>query len=238
LLNERAAGRIRCRHGEPIYRRQAFPLTYFWQRIDGRRIEHEIFWQRIDGLIEHKITVGNSVIRRGPPFVQATPPPPFKKMGEPDEDEPGTAQSPRKLKSDELCWILGSSQQAADVELPLVQLHRDDILRRLEESGYLPLQHKLPLSPPVSQETAEPNPTPVKQSVLDPVVQVAEAMAKTVKSGSAAAWIIKLHPDDWNVVTAGKIRQEAARKGVTLSARAYQHALAKMRRALIQYDKR
>src|SRR5262249_19531739 len=83
------------------------------------------------------------------------------------------------------------------------------------------------------------DPTPVKQSVLNPVAQVAEAMAKTAKSGSAAAWIIKLHPDDWNVVTAGKIRQEAARKGATLSARAYQHALAKMRAALIQlHDKR
>jgi len=132
LLNERAAGRIRCRHGEPIYRGQAFPLTYVWQRIDGR--------------VEHEITVSNSVIRRGAPFVQATPPPPFKKMGEPDEDEPGTAQSPRKLKSDELSWILGSSQQAAEVELPLVQLNRDDILRRMQENGYLPLQHELPLS--------------------------------------------------------------------------------------------
>ena len=58
-----------------------------------------------------------------------------------------------------------------------------------------------------------------------------------LNASSAAAWIIKLHSNDWNVVTAGKIRQEAARKGATLSARAYQHALAKMRRALIQYDK-
>jgi hypothetical protein len=225
LLIELAARRIRYRHlGEPIYRGWAFPLLYFWHRIDK--------------LIEHEISVRNSVIRRGPGFVQATPSPPLKRMNEPDEDEPGTAQSPRELKPDELCWILGSSQQAADVELPLVQLNRDDILRRMQECGYLPLQHKLPLSPPASQETAEPNSTPAKQSVLDPVVQVAEAMAETVKSGSAAAWIIKLHPNDWNVVTAGKIRQEAARKGATLSARAYQHALAKLRRALIQYDKR
>jgi len=141
LLIELAAGRIQYRfQDKPIYHRQAFPLTYFWQRVDR--------------LIEHEITVSNSVIRRGPPFVQATPPPPFKKMGEPDEDEPGTAQSPRKLKLDELCWILGSSQQAADVEILLVQLNRDDILRRMQENGYLPLQHELPLSSSVSP----PNP--------------------------------------------------------------------------------
>ena len=225
LLIELAAGRIQYRfQDKPIYHRQAFPLTYFWQRVDR--------------LIEHEITVSNSVIRRGPPFVQATPPPPFKKMGEPDEDEPGTAQSPRKLKLDELCWILGSSQQAADVEILLVQLNRDDILRRMQERGYLPLQQELPLPASTSQVSAASDPTfPAKQSVLNPVAQVAEAMAETVKSGSAAAWIIKLHSNDWNVVTAGKIRQEAARKGATLSARAYQHALAKMRRALIQYDK-
>ena len=221
LLVELEAGRIHYRYRDkPIYRGQAFPLTYFWQRFDG--------------LIEHKITVSNSVIRRGAPFVQATPPPPFKKMGEPDEDEPGTAQSPRKLKPDELCWILGSSQQAADVELPLIQLNRDDILRRMQENGYLPQQQELPLPAPASQISAELDPTSVKQSVLNPVAQVAEAMANTAKSGSAIAWIVKLHPDDWNVVTAGKFCQEAARQGATLTVRAYQYALVKMRTALAQ----
>jgi len=221
LLIELAAGRIQYRfQDKPIYHGQAFPLTYFWQRVDG--------------LIEHEITVSNSVIRRGAPFVQATPPPPFRKMGELDEDEPGTAQSPRKLKPDELRWILGSSQQAVDVELPLVQLNRDDILRRMQENGYLPQQQELPLSSPVSQEPVELDLTPIKQSVLNSVAQVAEAMAETAKSGSAIAWIVKLHPDDWDVVTAGKFCQEAARQGATLTARAYQHALVKMRTSLAQ----
>jgi len=225
LLAELEAGRIRYRrNGDPIYRGWAFPMDYFWLRVGG--------------LVEHEITVSNSVIRRGASFVQATPPPPRKKMGEPDEDKLGTAQSPRKLRLDELHWILDPDRRETVVELRLVQLNRDDILRRMQERGYLPLQQELPLPASTSQVSAESDPTfPVKQSVLNPVAQVAEAMAETVKSGSAAAWIIKLHSNDWNVVTAGKIRQEAARKGATLSARAYQHALAKMRRALIQYDK-
>ena len=141
LLIELAAGRIQYRfQDKPIYHGQAFPLTYFWQRVDG--------------LIEHEITVSNSVIRRGPPFVKATPPPPFKKRGEPDEDELGTAESPRKLDPDELEWILAPSQQATVVELPLVQLNRDDILRRMQECGYLPLQQELPLPASASQESA------------------------------------------------------------------------------------
>ena len=158
LLTERAAGRIGCHHGTPIYRGLAFPLSYVWQGVDWRGVERrvvcEIFWQRADGLVEHEITVSNSVIRRGPPFVKATPPPPFKKRGEPDEDELGTAESPRKLDPDELEWILAPSQQATVVELPLVQLNRDDILRRMQECGYLPLQQELPLPASASQESA------------------------------------------------------------------------------------
>src|SRR5262249_15655442 len=93
---------------------------------------------------------------------------------------------------------------------------------------------ELSLSPPASQKSAESNSTSVKQSVLSSAAQVAEEMAKTAKSGSAVAWVIKLHPDDWDVVTAGKIYQKAARQGATLSVLAYQQALAKMRGALIR----
>jgi hypothetical protein len=141
LLIELSAGRIRYRYQDkPIYRGRAFPLIYFWQRFDD--------------LVVHEITARNSVIRSGITFTPATPPPPFKKMGEPDEDEPGTTQSPRKLKPDELRWILDPGRQATVVELPLVRLHRDDILRRLQEDGYLPLQHELLLS----SSASPPNP--------------------------------------------------------------------------------
>ena len=50
------------------------------------------------------------------------------------------------------------------------------------------------------------------------------------KSGSADAWIDELHPNDWHLVTAGKIHQEAAKRGCKLSLRTFQRTLANRHR--------
>jgi len=49
------------------------------------------------------------------------------------------------------------------------------------------------------------------------------------RSGSADAWINELHPNDWHLVSAGKIYRDAASRGSTLTLRAFQRALKRRR---------
>jgi hypothetical protein len=65
---------------------------------------------------------------------------------------------------------------------------------------------------------------------LIPSPRTAEQGKAKAKPGSAAAWIDELHPNDWHLVSAGKICQEAGRHGSNLTVRAFQHALAKKRK--------
>jgi hypothetical protein len=142
LLSELEAKRIRYRHGAPIYRGWVFPLSYVWARLGG--------------LVAHEITPSNAVIRKGPALVRGELvlelPSLFERDNEPDETERYVAD-PR-----------GSTTV---VEVPLVQLHRDDILRRLQARGFMPLQHELPLSSPTpneplaTQDAAAPEPAPI-----------------------------------------------------------------------------
>jgi hypothetical protein len=59
--------------------------------------------------------------------------------------------------------------------------------------------------------------------------RLAEQKPSSSKPGSAAAWIDELHPNDWHLVTAGKIYQEAVKRGCKLARRTFQDALRKRR---------
>jgi hypothetical protein len=59
--------------------------------------------------------------------------------------------------------------------------------------------------------------------------QPIEQEPSSSKPGSAAVWIDKLHPNDWQLLSARKIHQEAAKAGCKLSLRSFQRALAKRR---------
>jgi len=69
-------------------------------------------------------------------------------------------------------------------------------------------------------------PPAIPQSDNRPV----EQEPSSSKPGSADAWIDKLHPNDWQLFTAGKIHQEAATHGCILTLRSFQRALSKRRR--------
>jgi hypothetical protein len=124
LLAELEAGRIRYRHGKPIYRGWAFPLSYFWARLGE--------------LVAHEIAPNNAVIRKGPALVRAELVLELPSLFKPDNEPKETEETER--------YVADPQGSMTVVELPLVQLHRDDILRRMQACGHLPLQHKLPLS--------------------------------------------------------------------------------------------
>jgi len=72
----------------------------------------------------------------------------------------------------------------------------------------------------------------VRDGLLPPPWIKQQSSVPAAKPGSAVAWILDLHPNDWHLQTAGKIYRKAAGRGCTLTRRSFERALAKLR-----YDK-
>jgi hypothetical protein len=111
LSATKRAERICWRYqGKAQFSGHAFPLEdYFWVRAPK---------------VRHEITADGAVIRKGPALVQAK-----------------WARKPKgwkRFKPDEVPYVFDPQGRSTTVRLPLVQLHRDDILRRLRETGLLP----------------------------------------------------------------------------------------------------
>jgi len=62
-----------------------------------------------------------------------------------------------------------------------------------------------------------PAPAPAEQKIVAP------------RPGSAAAWILDLHPNDWRLQSAGRIFQEATARGCTRTKRSFERALEKLK---------
>ena len=145
LLIEVSAKHIRYRyHGKLEFDGWAFPEPYFWWRNKK--------------FVRHEITASGTVIRTGAALVPAkrstqSVPPGWRVVYMPSD------------KDGNECYVL-DVQRSVTVRMPLVQLHRDDIVRRLRERGFMSAsdstsaQQKLPLptpspSPPLSEQATQ-----------------------------------------------------------------------------------
>src|SRR5262249_53630179 len=143
LLIELHAKRIRYRyHGQAKCEGWEFPLTYVWLRHDK--------------LITHEITLDATVIRRGITLVRAKPPPPMRRRKGFTRLNPGARDSEER-------YVFDPHGRTTVTRLELVQLHRGDILRRLQERGLLPMQQELSLPATAPNKLAEPTIAPAKK---------------------------------------------------------------------------
>jgi hypothetical protein len=74
----------------------------------------------------------------------------------------------------------------------------------------------------------KPNLEEVWPTVFPPPPPV-KSKARSPQRGTAAAWILELHPKDWHLQTAGVLFRDAADRGCTLTKRSFQRARAKLR---------
>jgi len=106
--------------------------------FDGWAFPEPYFWQR-NTFVRHEVTASSTVIRTGAALIPA----------EPDKD--GNER-----------YIL-DVQRSVTVCMPLVQLHRDDIIRRLRERGFMSAsdsasaQQELPLPAPSPPPPSPPS---------------------------------------------------------------------------------
>jgi hypothetical protein len=90
-------------------------------------------------------------------------------------------------------------------------------LQRLWPTVFVPVQWPMKVeTPKVEIETP-------KVEIETAIVESTEI--ETAKPGSAIAWILTLHPNDWHLKTAGEIRQKAAHLGCKLHVRSFQRGL-------------
>jgi hypothetical protein len=140
LLAEVSAKHILYRyHGKLEFDGPAFPEYYFWQR---------------NKFVRHEITASGTVIRTGAALV------PAKRSGQ------SVPRSKRwrvvYMASDEGGYVL-DVKRSATARMPLVQLHRDDIVRRLREMGFMSAsdstsaQQELPLPAPPPSPPSSPS---------------------------------------------------------------------------------
>ena len=133
LLLEVSAKHVRYRyHGKLEFDGWAFPEPYFWWRNNK--------------FVHHEITASGTVIRTGAALVPAkrsalSVPPGWRVVYMPSD------------KDGNECYVL-DVQRSVTVRMPLVQLHRDDIVCRLRERGFMSAsdstsaQQELPLPAP------------------------------------------------------------------------------------------
>jgi hypothetical protein len=155
LLTEVAAGHIRYRyHGKLEFDGWAFSESYFWER---------------NKFVCHEITATGTVIRAGAALIKARAAPPMSSPGPHWSYRTGPTKSD---KDGNECYVL-DTQRSVTARMPLVQLHRDDIFRRLREMGYMSAsdstsaQQELPLPapppPPSSEQARQEKPTSAQQ---------------------------------------------------------------------------
>jgi hypothetical protein len=180
LLTEVAGGHIRYRYsGKLEFDGWAFPEFYFWWR---------------NKFILHEITPGGTVIRTGAALIKARAAPQRR-------HRQGQHWSHRAGPPDEYGnerYVL-DVQQSVTVRMPLVQLHRDDIVRRLRERGFMSAsdstsaQQELPLSaplspPPSSEQAKHEEPTSAQQT--KPVGPISVQTQKQWLPEEADEWLI------------------------------------------------
>jgi hypothetical protein len=214
LLIELSAKRIRYRYqgkaefSSPL----VFPLKYFFVR-------HK--------LIEHEIAADGAVIRKGPALVR----------GKRQRRRPLRVGWVRRGKVDEDTekdfYIFDPKRRSVVVRLPLVQLHRDDILRRLQETGYL------------STPAVESEPVKQQQEIVEPALcgkkaapgaiitcesWVDDAVKKYPRKrmppewegkGGYAAWLKTKAPKDWSKRTIGNRLADAGHTPKTAHKRTH-----------------
>jgi hypothetical protein len=148
LLTEVAAKHIRYRyHGKLEFDGWAFPESYFWQRSK---------------FVRHEITASGTVIRAGAVLV------PAKRRAQSVRQQRWRAVYTASDKDGNECYVL-DAQRSVTVRMPLVQLHHDDIVRRLRETGFMSAsdsisaQQELPLSAPSPPPPSPPSSEQAKQ---------------------------------------------------------------------------
>jgi hypothetical protein len=190
LLIELSAKHIRYRyHAKLEFDGSAFPEPYFWWRNNK--------------FVRHEITASAAVIRTGAALVPA--------MRSPQSVPPGwrVVYMPSDKDGDE-CYVL-DVQQSVTVRMPLVQLHRDDIVHRLRERRFMSAsdstsaQQELPLSAPSPPPPSPPSSEQAKhhkemKTDFGDELPCDPGSLSTPRPGSADAWIEELFSSDWRLL--------------------------------------
>jgi hypothetical protein len=106
---------------------------------------------------------------------------------------------------------------AIDTRIPGVFHGWGPDLQRLWAAVFVPVQWPMKVETP-------------KVEIETPKVEIETATVEstgieTAKPGSAIAWILTLHPNDWHLKAPGEIRQKAAHLGCKLHVRSFQRGL-------------